>query len=90
MVIINGQNCDEIRENSRNMLAASQSRKSTFQSTGATWEDLRKEVYSPYIFSIYFLLKIVDITKNIYFHISFIPTGETSRESNRCETHRIE
>lgn len=35
------------------MLTASQSRKSTFQSTGATWEDLRKEVYSPYIFSIY-------------------------------------
>lgn len=35
------------------MLTASQSRKSTFQATGATWEDLRKEVYSPYIFSIY-------------------------------------
>ena len=31
------------------MLTASQSRKSTFQSTGATWEDLRKEVFSIYL-----------------------------------------
>jgi len=35
---------EKTRKNySRNMLTASQSRKSTFQSTGATWEDLRKE-----------------------------------------------
>ena len=39
------------------MLTASQSRKSTFQSTGATWEDLRKEVYSHRYFLFTYLIE---------------------------------